>query len=295
MAKIKVALALGSGGARGLTQIGVIEELEKHNMEVVSISGTSIGSLIGGLYANKHLQDFKNWIANLDESGVFDLVDFTLNKQGFVKGERVFNEMRKFIPDVNIEDLPIPYAAVTADLNSHKEEIITHGNLFSAIRASVAVPSVLTPVKLNGQLFVDGGVVNPLPITALPKSDAELTIAVNLCGPKSEESLLKVKNEEQEAKNWMYKIQKQFSYSFKEYFISAGKTKSELNYFEVLNSSFDLMQDKLTEITLEKTQPDILVNVPRNIAGTFEFDKAEALVEFGKNAFKKSLEAFERQ
>lgn len=292
MAKTKVALALGSGGARGLTQIGVIEELEKNNMEVVSISGTSIGSLIGGLYANKHLQDFKNWIANLDESGVFDLVDFTLNKQGFVKGERVFNEMRKFIPDVNIEDLPIPYAAVTADLNSHKEEIITDGNLFSAIRASVAVPSVLTPVKVNGQLFVDGGVVNPLPITALPKSDAELTIAVNLCGPKSEESLLKVKNEEQEAKNWMDKIQKQFSYSFKEYFISAGKSKSELNYFEVVNSSFDLMQDKLTEITLEKTQPDILVNVPRNIAGTFEFDKAEDLIAFGKREFLKSLKAF---
>ena len=292
MAKTKVALALGSGGARGLTQIGVIEELEKNNMEVVSISGTSIGSLIGGLYANKHLQDFKNWIANLDESGVFDLVDFTLNKQGFVKGERVFNEMRKFIPDVNIEDLPIPYAAVTADLNSHKEEIITDGNLFSAIRASVAVPSVLTPVKANGQLFVDGGVVNPLPITALPKSDAELTIAVNLCGPKSEESLLKVKNEEQEAKNWMDKIQKQFSYSFKEYFISSGKSKSELNYFEVVNSSFDLMQDKLTEITLEKTQPDILVNVPRNIAGTFEFDKAEDLIAFGKREFLKSLKAF---
>lgn len=292
MAKTKVALALGSGGARGLTQIGVIEELEKNNMEVVSISGTSIGSLIGGLYANRHLQDFKRWISNLDESGVFDLVDFTLNKQGFVKGERVFNEMRKFIPDVHIEDLPIPYAAVTADLNSHKEEIITSGNLFSAIRASVAVPSVLTPVKSNGQLFVDGGVVNPLPITALPKSDAELTIAVNLCGPKTEKELLKKKDKDKRTKSWMDKIQRQFSDSFKEYFISGSKSKSELNYFEVVNSSFDLMQDRLTEITLEKTQPDILVNVPRNIAGTFEFDKAEELIEFGKTEFIKSLKEF---
>jgi NTE family protein len=292
MAKIKVALALGSGGARGLTQIGVIEELEKSNMEVVSISGTSIGSLIGGLYANKHLQDFKNWISNLDESGVFDLVDFTLNKQGFVKGERVFNEMRKFIPDVNIEDLPIPYAAVAADLNSHKEEIITQGNLFAAIRASVAVPSVLTPVKKNGQLFVDGGVVNPLPITALPKSKADITIAVNLCGPKTSKSLLITKDQDKKARSWVNKIQDQFSNSFKEYFITGGKFKSELNYFEVVNSSFDLMQDKLTEITLEKTQPDILVNVPRNIAGTFEFDKAEALIEFGRQEFRKCLKDF---
>ena len=292
MAKTKVALALGSGGARGLTQIGVIEELEKNNMEVVSISGTSIGSLIGGLYANKHLQDFKNWISNLDESGVFDLVDFTLNKQGFVKGERVFNEMRKFIPDVNIEDLPIPYAAVAADLNSHKEEIITQGNLFAAIRASVAVPSVLTPVKKNDKLFVDGGVVNPLPITALPKSDADITIAVNLCGAKTSKSLLVTKDQDNKAKSWVNKIQDQFSNSFKEYFITGGKSKSEMNYFEVVNSSFDLMQDKLTEITLEKTQPDILINVPRNIAGTFEFDKAEALIEFGRQEFKKSLKEF---
>jgi NTE family protein len=292
MAKTKVALALGSGGARGLTQIGVIEELEKNNMEVVSISGTSIGSLIGGLYANNHLGDFEKWISNLDKSGVFELVDFTLNKQGFVKGERVFNEMRKFIPDVNIEDLRIPFAAVTADLKSHDEVIITKGNLFEAIRASVAVPSVLTPIKKGNQLFVDGGVVNPLPITALPKSEADITVAVNLCGPKTKSELKEVKGKTNKNKGWVEKIQSQFNKSFKEYFINAGKAKSEMNYFEVVNSSFDLMQDKLTEITLEKTQPDILINVPRNIAGTFEFDKAEALIEFGRQEFKKSLKEF---
>lgn len=293
MAKTKVALALGSGGARGLTQIGVIEELEKNNMEVVSISGTSIGSLIGGLYANGHLQKFKSWILNLDDSGVFDLVDFTLNKQGFVKGERVFNEMRKFIPDVNINELPIPYAAVTADLNSHKEEIIATGNLFDAIRASVAVPSVLTPVKKNGQLFVDGGVVNPLPITALPKSDAEIIIAVNLCGPKSDYVLEKKEHQSQGEKDWLERMEEKFKKSFKDYVLGSDKTKTELNYFEVVNSSFDLMQDKLTEITLEKTNPEILINVPRNIAGTFEFGKAEELIEFGRTEFIKSLKDFE--
>ena len=292
MAKIKVALALGSGGARGLTQIGVIEELEKKGFEIVSIAGTSIGSLIGGLHANNHLGEFKKWISNLDKYGVYDLVDFTLNRQGFVKGERVFNEMRKFIPDVNIEDLRIPFAAVTADLKSHDEVILTEGNLFEAIRSSVAVPSVLTPVKKGNRLFVDGGVVNPLPITALPKSEADIVVAVNLCGAKTSESLLAAKGKLTNDKGWVDKIQNQFNKSFKEYFINAGKSKSEMNYFEVVNSSFDLMQDKLTEIILEKSRPEILVNVPRNIAGTFEFDKAEELIDFGRQEFKKSLKEY---
>ena len=221
MAKTKVALALGSGGARGLTQIGVIEELEKNDFEIVAISGTSIGSLIGGLYANNHLVGFKNWISNLDKSGVFNLVDFTLNKQGFVKGDRVFNAMRKFVPEVEIEDLRIPFAAVTADLKSREEVILTKGNLFEAIRSSVAVPSVLTPVKRGKQLFVDGGVVNPLPITAIPKSDAELVIAVNLCGQTSTQTLPTIKNKSKKDNGWVEKIQNQFNKSFKEYFLSS--------------------------------------------------------------------------
>ena len=294
MAKTKVALALGSGGARGLTQIGVIEELEKSDFEIVSISGTSIGSLIGGLYANNHLKEFKKWISNLDESGVFDLVDFTLNRQGFVKGDRVFNEMKKFIPDAKIEELKIPFAAVTADLKSHKEVILTKGNLFDAIRSSVAVPSVLTPVKVGDHLFVDGGVVNPLPITALPKSEAELVIAVNLNAAISSKSLDSLKSQAKEEKDWVDKIQKQFKKSFRDYILKSGKSKSELNYFEIVNSSFDLMQDKLTEIILEKNRPDILVNIPRNIAGTFEFDKAEELIEFGRKEFIKSLKEYKR-
>lgn len=295
MAKTKVALALGSGGARGLTQIGVIEELEKNDFEIVSISGTSIGSLIGGLYANNHLDEYKKWILNLDKSSVFDLVDFTLNRQGFVKGERVFNEMKKFIPDVKIEELKIPFAAVTADLNSHKEEILSKGNLFEAIRSSVAVPSVLTPVKVGNQLFVDGGVVNPLPITALPKSKAELVIAVNLNAAISSKTLKTPASKTKDEKDWIEKIQKQFKKSFKEYILNSGKSKSELNYFEIVNSSFDLMQDKLTEIILEKNRPDILINIPRNIAGTFEFDKAEELIEYGRKEFQESLKAYKNK
>lgn len=288
--KKTVALALGSGGARGLAQIGVIHELENNGFEIVAISGTSIGSLIGGLYANGQLQKFENWISNLDRSGIYDLVDFTLSSQGFVKGDRVFNEMKKFIPTRNIEELPIPYAAVTADLTSRKEVQITHGDLFKAIRASVAVPSVLTPVENGDDLYVDGGVVNPLPITALPKVEADLIIAVDLNGPQEYIPIYSKKTKNQLAqRSWSDYINDRFSISFSDYFFSKEKKKNKLNYFEIVNNSFDMMQDKLTEVILAAEKPDILIQIPRTSASTFEFHKADELIAYGKQALNNEL------
>jgi NTE family protein len=274
----------------------VIEEMLKNDFEIVSIAGTSVGSLIGGLYANGHLSEFKNWILNLDQSKVFDLVDLTFNSQGFVKGDRVFDEMRKFIPDVNIEQLMIPFVAVTADLNSHEEIRISRGKLFEAIRSSVAVPSVLTPMNINGQLLVDGGVVNPLPISAIPKANADLIVAVDL---NSIEKYVPIEVEKegriQDKEDWMERMRKTYSISFKEYFFTSNKAKTRLNYFDIINSSFELMQDKLTEVVLERYQPDMLVKIPRTSASTFDFYKGEELIAYGRQAFKQSFNEFQNR
>ena len=293
MSKKTVALALSSGGARGLTQIGAIEVLLDNGFEINAIAGTSIGSLIGGLYASGHLKEFSDWIVNLDKSDVFDLVDFTLNSQGFVKGDRVFNEMKKFIPLQNIEDLSIPFVAVSADLTSRTEVQISKGDLFDAIRASIAVPSVLTPVEKGEMLLVDGGVVNPLPITAIPKSNAELTIAINLNGPGKYTPVVNSQTKKQmEQKMWSSFVQDRFSLSFKNRLVSSSKKKKRPNYFEIVNNSFDLMQDKLTNVILENQHTDILVNIPRECATTFEFFKGIELIEYGKEAMKRSLENY---
>ena len=296
MQKKKVALALGSGGARGLTQIGVIEELLKRGYEIVSIAGTSIGSLIGGLQATGHLGAYRDWIIDLDQSEVFDLVDFTLSAQGFVKGDKVFNEMRKFIPSVDIETLEIPFVAVAADLISREEVILKSGDLFEAVRASVAVPSVLTPVERGDQLLVDGGVVNPLPISALPESEADLVMAINLNAPGE---YMPVPHEstkrDLERKMWDDYIRDRFSLSFSQFFFSKAKKKKKPNYFEIVNGSFDLMQDKLTDVILENNTPDLLINIPRECASTFEFYKGEELIEYGRQVTRKELNALEKK
>lgn len=145
--KQKAALVLSGGGARGISHIGVIEELEKQGFEISSVSGASMGALVGGVHASGKLVELKNWLYDLDKMKVFSLVDFTLSAQGLVKGDRVLNKMKEFVADVNIEDLRIPYAAVAADIVNAKEVVFTNGSIYEAIRASIAIPTVLTPVK----------------------------------------------------------------------------------------------------------------------------------------------------
>ncbi|RLD54901.1 MAG: hypothetical protein DRJ01_17410, partial [Bacteroidetes bacterium] len=144
-----VALVLSGGGARGIAHIGVIEELEKQGFEIKSISGTSMGALVGGVYAVGKMQEYKNWIYTLDKFDVFKLVDFNVGIQGLIKGDRVFNKMKEFISDRNIEDLEIFYTAVAADIINNKEVVFTEGSVYNAVRASVAIPTVFTPVKTD--------------------------------------------------------------------------------------------------------------------------------------------------
>ncbi len=177
-----VALVLGSGGARGYAHIGVIEVLEEQGYEVVAISGASMGALIGGIYAAGKLQDYKDWVTRLDQFALLKLLDFSLGSPGAIKGEKVFGVVNEMLGDTHIEDLPIPYTAVATDLLAHKEVWFQEGLLREAIRASAAIPSVLTPVMMHGRVLVDGGLLNPLPIIPTVAAHADMIIAVNLSG-----------------------------------------------------------------------------------------------------------------
>lgn len=177
-----VALTLGSGGARGYAHIGAIELLVERGYEIVAISGCSMGALIGGMFGAGKMQDYKDWVTGLDQFDILKLLDVTFNSVGAIRGERVFSVVREMLGDTRIENLPIAFTAVATDLLGHKEIWFQEGPLDQAIRASVAIPGVVTPLILNGRVLVDGALLNPLPIIPTISSQADMIVAVNLNG-----------------------------------------------------------------------------------------------------------------
>ncbi|OZB19731.1 MAG: alpha/beta hydrolase [Marinobacter sp. 34-60-7] len=177
-----VALTLGSGGARGYAHIGAIEVLQERGYNIVAISGCSMGALIGGMYAAGKMKDYKDWVTGLGQFDVLKLLDVTFSSVGAIRGEKVFSVVRDMLGDTRIEDLPIAFTAVATDLLGHKEVWFQEGPLDQAIRASIAIPSVVTPLVLNGRVLVDGALLNPLPIIPTISAHADMIVAVNLSG-----------------------------------------------------------------------------------------------------------------
>ena len=290
--KQKIALVLGSGGARGLAHIGVIEELEKQGFEISSIAGSSIGSVIGGLYAIDKLQEYKDWVLTFDKVDVFKLIDFTFSTHGLIKGDKVFNKMKTFLPDRNIEDLDIPFAAVATDITNEKEVVFTSGSIYEAVRASVSIPSVFTPVSRDNILLVDGGVLNPIQVNRVNRSENDILVAVNLYAniPYSKE---KIQTKKQ------LKIQSVYDNNIKIFKqklneIIPKSNKSKLGYFKLINATTSAMIHQISEMTLNISKPDILVNISKHSASTFDFYKAEQLIETGRLAAKESIEKYKK-
>ncbi|MBN3510046.1 patatin-like phospholipase family protein [Mycolicibacterium nivoides] len=179
---MRVALALGSGGARGYAHIGVINELQDRGYEVVGVSGSSMGALVGGLHAAGKLDEFADWARTLTQRAVLRLLDPSITAAGILRAEKILDAVRDIIGDATIEGLPIPYTAVATDLIAGKSVWLQRGPLDSAIRASIAIPGVIAPHVLNGRLLGDGGILDPLPMAPIAAVNADLTIAVSLSG-----------------------------------------------------------------------------------------------------------------
>lgn len=279
-----VSLVLSSGGARGVAHIGVIEGLLEHGFDIASISGSSMGAVVGGVYAAGKLPEYKEWVCNLDKIDVFKLLDFTLSTQGFVRGERVFNEMKKFISDCNIEELEIPFAAVATDIVNKKEVVFESGSLYTALRASAAIPSVMTPSIIENIELVDGGVCNPLPINHVKRAQSDILVVcdVNADVPSG----LKQKKIEDESRF------KPLMAKWNNLFPKSENNKSKrLSMFELFTRSVDMMQDAITEQTIMQTNPEIVVRISREACGTFEFHRSSELIEYGKREFVKSMKS----
>ena len=229
MKKRKVALVLAGGGARGVAHIGAIEELESQGFEISAVAGTSMGALVGGVYASGHLEPFKQWLCELDKYKVFSLVDFALSTEGLVKGDRVMNAMKELVPDVEIERMPVPFAAVAADLLTGRE----------------------------GQVLIDGGTVNPLPLNRVHREKGDMLVGVDVSAPFAS---------------------------------PAPKTKVSLNYYKVLIASSEIMQQHIARLMCRLHKPDILVEMPADSYGIFEFYRSKELIEAGRTAMRAALE-----
>ena len=289
MQKQKVALVLSSGGARGLAHIGVIEGLLENGYEISSVAGASIGSVVGAYLACGELDRYKKWACELDRLDVFKLIDFTFSVNGFIRGEKVFKSLEDHIPDRNIETFGIPYAAIATDILSKKEKVFTSGSMYAALKASVAIPTVIKPVHHEDQKLIDGGVLNPVPVNRVKRTEGDLLVVsnVNSFKPyiKANSDKKKAKAEEQ---TYLEKLNT-FKNKWAKLLPGNSSPKDKLGYFELLNRSIDLMQDQLTSFLLDKYEPDILAEISRDACNTFEFYRAEEMIEAGKSAINEAL------
>ena len=287
----KVHLVLGSGGARGIAHIAVIEELEKNGFEIIEVIGCSMGAVIGGIYAAGHLREYKEWLFGLNRKDVFDLMDFTFTNQGFVKGEKIFAEHKKMTGDLEIEQLSIPFTAVATDMKHNQEVYFRSGDLYQALRASVAIPGFITPVVLDGKVLVDGGVLNPLPVSLVKKQEGAIIVAVDL-NARADAGLSKKKKKKkkkEEPPNWFDKLIpeniKELARKHEEE--KQKKEEEAFSLLELMESTFSFTQDRLTSLMLEMYKPEIVVSIPRNTCSTFDFYKAKEVYKIGKECFER--------
>ncbi len=285
-----ISLVLGSGGARGYAHIGVIEELLKHDYEIKSISGSSMGALIGALYACGKLEVFKEWILGLDLLDVAKLIDFSFTGTGIIQGDKVFHIIEEMIGDVMIEDLPIPFTAVATDLIKQKEVWIQKGKLVDAIRASIAIPTVFTPKKIGERYLIDGGVLNPLPIAPTVSDDTDMTIAVNLSAKVTKDYKLHIPTREREKESGMQEIFSDMAQKAEQLFSREKKsTFDEMGMFDIMGHTIDIMQNAVLDCKMAGYSPDIIIGIPNNACGFYEFNRAYEMIELGRIIAKEHL------
>ena len=327
--KKDVALVLSSGGPRGFAYIGAIEELLSRDYNITSVAGTSIGSLIGGIFAAGRLPQIKDWLYTLDAWKVFTLMDLSISKNHLVKGDRVIEAIKEIVPDVQIEDLRIPFKAIATDLYTGEEVIFDEGDLFDAIRASISIPSLFRPVKYGYRTLIDGGIVNAIPLNRVDRNGHDILIAfdvndVDVEGirgmlieeARSREELLEhQKQMDEQTRSVMASIRKNGNMTFKDKVRLAGqqgfkvlsdKISSDArrvetidigdNYYSILSRTFSLMNHVNSEHSISMNKPDVLVKMPFDAYGEIsDYAKASEIAEIGRELMKKALDKYEAE
>jgi NTE family protein len=274
-----VSLVLGSGGARGLAHIGVIQWLNENGYDIRSIAGSSMGALVGGIYATGGLEVYADWVSALERMDVVRLLDPSFGRAGLFKGERIITVLRELIGDCVIEDLPVSFTAVATDLDTGKEVWLREGKLFDAIRASISIPLIFTPFDCGGRRLLDGGVVNPIPIAPTLNDTTDLTIAVNLSG--REEASAPARGISRTGRVPAYR--QRIAAFIEGLGLARTPDAPSVGFAEIILASMETMQNTIARLKLAAYSPDVTVEIPRNACLFHEFWRAEELIALGRD------------
>lgn len=323
----RVALALGSGGARGYAHIGVIEALEERGFEIAGIAGTSMGAVVGGLYAAGRLDAYTEWVRTLTQADVLRLLDPALLAPGMVRAEKILARVTELVGSTAIEELPIPFTAVATDLGAHKEVWFQRGRLDAAIRASIAIPGLVTPVVMDGRLLADGGLLNPLPVLATAAIPADITIGVALSdafltagGPRAalraragtltEAGEHPAPSEATGDRELMRSVRSWLSDIRGQLFDDADSPEPSeppepddavpgppfeplppgLRTRDVLDLALDTLRSVVAKYRLAGYPPDVLITIPDEACGALDFHRASEMIELG---YERALRALD--
>ena len=288
-ARLRIGLALGSGSARGLAHIGVLRALKEARIEVDVVAGTSMGAVIGAVFAAGKLDGLTAKLLNLDWQSIVALLDPVFPRSGLIDGQKIAEFVRAHVPSARIEDLLLPFAAVATDITNGEQVVATTGDLTEAVRASIAVPGIVTPVRSNGRVLVDGGLVNPVPVSVARAMGADLVIAVDLnhdivAGRLSHPAA-------HDNGNFHATIMARLLESLQaidspvlaqfEAWLHKAPQEPSPGIFDVLLASLYIMQARVTEATLQQDRPEVLIQPPLGAVRFMEFDRAEEIIEIG--------------
>jgi len=276
-----VALVLSSGGARGLAHIGAIEELEAHGYRITSIAGCSMGALIGGVYAAGKLKEFREWMKTVDRKRMLELTDFSLSINHIAKGSRILEAIMEFVPDMPIEDLPIPYCAVATDLKAGREVVFRKGSLFDAIRASISLPSFYEPVHRDDMILIDGGVTNPIPLNRIVRHEGDILVGVDVSGHDYKK--------QSEIQQELAEKRKRSTSLSQQILNKLIPDNLEFNYYTMLSRVSSLMIRQNSILMTQLMKPDVLVDIQMSRYGGFDYDKSEKLIAIGRQKTQQAL------
>ncbi len=318
---MRVALALGSGGARGYAHIGVLNELRERGHEVVGIAGSSMGALVGGLEAAGKLDEYAVWASSLTQRAVLRLLDPSITSAGVLRAEKILDAVREILGEITIEELPIQYTSVATDLITGKSVWMQRGPVDDAIRASIAIPGVITPHVLDGRLLADGGILDPLPMAPISAAPADVTIAVSLSGEDPDVDR-RMRDSRLPTSDWLSRMWRsssslldtkaarslldtQTGRAVLGRFVAGDDEPIEpvdepsapgipkLGGFEVMNRVIDIAQSALARHTLAAYPPDLLIEVPRTVCRSLDFHRANEVIEIGQELASIALDALE--
>jgi NTE family protein len=273
-----VSLALGGGGARGLAHIGAIQWLGENGYTIRSIAGSSMGAVVGGIYATGKLDLYAEWVLALERMKVVRLLDLALARAGLFKLERIMGILRELIGDCDIEELPISFTAVATDLESGEEVWLRRGKLFDAIRASIATPLIFTPFLHGSRILLDGALINPVPISATIGDSTDLTIAVSLSGADALRPARSPSAPLAEGKAYQQRLQA-FIGGLRR---TRAPEVTSRGMFDIALGSMEVMQRTIGRLNLARNAPDVMVEIPGNACGFLEFWRAGELIALGR-------------